>query len=1185
MRKLALFPDRTVKLETVAPLGVDPDCQRCNMHKLAKLAHCARADGKPGGLLVIGGRPSRSEEALGGRPFSDAAGAEIRRIVSRVWTGPVAYDVAIRCPIGHPKDHMPAIMNDAIIQCRPYLAGTYKAARASRVILADALATQSVLGRPINPTLTQRAYGFFSDGVPWFAVRTPRLANGNRFMGQFSVADFEWAATANPIPLSEDACAVVVENVRDSARAVAHLRTQTEAGAALAWDVETAGLMWTESFRITCVSVGVVGADWAYVWVGESLSNQNARVFLEELLADPAVPKGGANVKYDMNAVRASWDVRVPTAAFDTRLWNKLLAADAPAALAPMADMVGMGGHKEEAAAEKTRIMAVVQKRLGWEARPLTPKGKPRIEPPPLSSVGIDSTIEALIRTNDYAPESWLFGVMNEETLIRYNARDTVATGKLAEALRPRLRGTSQARVWNKIVRHANDAIADMEANGIAVSVERIAALDAACAEQEIIYMDRLRQVAPSVNFASSDAIASWLFDELKLPCEKFTAKGKRSTDKHVVEALALFDPNVRDLLWLRRFQKMRSTYAEGMRPHVRRGRIHPSILLDGAECMPAGELVLTSRGYLPVERVVAGDLVLTHMGRARPVVSTVVNPARPIVLVTLSNGAQLRTTLNHGYRTPTGWAEAGALAVGDVVVTHGDAEEWRDVAGWPYRVSSWGRVAHLKNSYALSPSSKRWGHHKVTLVRGERSRDAGNRRDFTVHRLVADAFGVPGVGLHTRHLNGIPWDNTVGNLVRGTAVENGSDARTHGTRLAAVRAGAPPKLSTAQVAEIRAIPRDPNKHARGDNTDAAVARRYGVTREYVRDIRTGERRTDDRQKNDVTAAPRLSFDTATVVSIVRLPAEVTYGLRVAEDNSHVTAGVVTHNTGRTSCVGPNLQNLPRTKHKIKEWAHYLRQARGIFVVPKGRVLVQFDYSQLELRVAAFMSEDPLMIELFNGGTDYHLRTAQLVSRVAFNVDPDDVTPEHRDLAKAINFGILYGKTENTFAKDFTASTGKTFTPNKARMIMDEILGKFSVLNAWCVAQRESVFATGQASTWWDGETARVRPLWRIAGPDPKAKSTCLNSAVNTPIQGTASDFCVASIAAIYQWLNASRLDARMVLAVHDSIMFDVAVADVDDLIVGARSIMQSHNSKGVPLIADVEIGQEWGVWLKKEAK
>jgi DNA polymerase-1 len=272
--------------------------------------------------------------------------------------------------------------------------------------------------------------------------------------------------------------------------------------------------------------------------------------------------------------------------------------------------------------------------------------------------------------------------------------------------------------------------------------------------------------------------------------------------------------------------------------------------------------------------------------------------------------------------------------------------------------------------------------------------------------------------------------------------------------------------------------------------------------------------------------------------------------------------------SGRTSSSKPNLQNIPRPADSIEG-----KMARDCFAAGPEFTFIQLDYSQLELRVAAMLSKDPDMRAIFDEGVDYHQRTAELISQIAWGIPASAVQKPHRSMAKSVNFGILYGKTARTLAKEWGVSEAK------AQTVIDAIMGRFRKLDTWCKDRRVEAARTGVSWTWWDGQKARRRPMWRIADSDGGTSSRAENGAVNTPIQGTASDFCIASLVSCVDWIESEGLhnDVQLVLPVHDSLLFLVRKELLPMVASTAHEIMTSWNSDGVPLEVDVEIGSRWG--------
>lgn len=269
--------------------------------------------------------------------------------------------------------------------------------------------------------------------------------------------------------------------------------------------------------------------------------------------------------------------------------------------------------------------------------------------------------------------------------------------------------------------------------------------------------------------------------------------------------------------------------------------------------------------------------------------------------------------------------------------------------------------------------------------------------------------------------------------------------------------------------------------------------------------------------------------------------------------------------TGRISSENPNSQNLPRAESVEG------KMCRDCFTSSEGRVLIELDQSQIELRVAAGMSGDELMQEIFRSGLDYHLRTAQLISRVAWGIEPEAAGEWHRSAGKIINFALLYGKTDQTLAVEIGCSV------EEATKIRQSILGTFKKLAQ--LIKRLSRFANtnGYVDVPWLGDAVHSRPLYEIASHDKWKRSNAENSSINTPIQGRASWYTLASLPLIHDWIDRTGAPCEIVNTVHDSIMLDVEPEWVDVVADECRVIMESFDCWGVPLRVDLKAGDRWG--------
>lgn len=291
-----------------------------------------------------------------------------------------------------------------------------------------------------------------------------------------------------------------------------------------------------------------------------------------------------------------------------------------------------------------------------------------------------------------------------------------------------------------------------------------------------------------------------------------------------------------------------------------------------------------------------------------------------------------------------------------------------------------------------------------------------------------------------------------------------------------------------------------------------------------------------------------------------------------ADGRIHGSFNITGTVSGRWSSSDPNMQNIPSRSPLLA------KMVKNIFVASPGHRLVQIDYSQLEYRIAALLSGDQVMQQVYRDGLDLHRRTAELISEAAWGIkratmegyDKDQIKP-YRSAAKSVNFGTLYGLGVGTLAKDLGISKAK------AQKLVDSIMGQFTDLDRWVKKQIGHARQYGYVHTYFDGKPARWRPLWNIDGKDDGAASSARNSAINSPVQGSAADYMTRSLNEIVDWILADGIDAKVVCTVHDSVILEIVEDEVEDVTATVVDIMESWYSGTVPLVADVEVGPKWG--------
>jgi DNA polymerase-1 len=269
----------------------------------------------------------------------------------------------------------------------------------------------------------------------------------------------------------------------------------------------------------------------------------------------------------------------------------------------------------------------------------------------------------------------------------------------------------------------------------------------------------------------------------------------------------------------------------------------------------------------------------------------------------------------------------------------------------------------------------------------------------------------------------------------------------------------------------------------------------------------------------------------------------------------HTTFGQTGTATGRLSSANPNLQNIPiRTEVG--------REIRAAFTAEQGHVLLAADYSQIELRLLAHFSKDPLLVEAYRRGDDIHTLTASQV----FGVPPLMVTPDHRRQAKVVNFGIVYGLSA------FGLSQNLGIEPAAAKQFISAYFERYSGVRAFIDRTLEEARREQKVKTLF----GRVRPIPDINSKNANLRGFAERTAVNTPLQGTAADLIKIAMIRIDAALREQELRSRMTLQVHDELVFEVPHAEVDLMRTLVREQMEKVHALTVPLLVEIGVGPNW---------
>jgi DNA polymerase-1 len=269
----------------------------------------------------------------------------------------------------------------------------------------------------------------------------------------------------------------------------------------------------------------------------------------------------------------------------------------------------------------------------------------------------------------------------------------------------------------------------------------------------------------------------------------------------------------------------------------------------------------------------------------------------------------------------------------------------------------------------------------------------------------------------------------------------------------------------------------------------------------------------------------------------------------------HTSFSQATAVTGRLSSNEPNLQNIPiRTAEG--------RRIREAFVAPPGHLIVSADYSQIELRIMAHLSQDGNLLRAFHEGMDVHRATASEV----FGVPPAEVSSEQRRYAKTINFGLIYGMS----AFGLAAQLG--IEREAAKNWIERYFARYPGVKRYMDGTRTQAKAQGWV------ETVLGRRLWlpEINSPNGPRRGGAERQAINAPLQGTAADIVKLAMIAVQDRLDAGKFASRLVLQVHDELVLEVPEGELETIRIELPRLMAGVVALDVPLLAEVGAGPNW---------
>lgn len=341
---------------------------------------------------------------------------------------------------------------------------------------------------------------------------------------------------------------------------------------------------------------------------------------------------------------------------------------------------------------------------------------------------------------------------------------------------------------------------------------------------------------------------------------------------------------------------------------------------------------------------------------------------------------------------------------------------------------------------------------------------------------------------------------------------------------------------------------------------------------------------------------PKLMIELRKIETLNNMFIKKLPGMRDANNILHPTYNLTGTVTGRLASENPNFQQMPR-KAENPLLFQYMYEPKSLFVSRFGKngIIMNADYSQLELRIAGVISGDKTLEEIYKSGQDLHIATASKT----FGVPIEEVTKDLRTKAKAVGFGIIYGKSGVTFGKEIylhelyveagdVKGDGRSLSSQMQKKIqrratelgckiVDDYLGAYPQLSDWLDGTKQFAIENGYVETMF----GRRRRLPDLQSTVPTLRDNALRQAINAPIQGTGSDLTLRSIIEIQEYIAQHKMKSRMVGTVHDSIVFDIHVSELKEMSHMIKQIME-HVHEGyidtqVPILSELEMGDSYG--------
>lgn len=749
-------------------------------------------------------------------------------------------------------------------------------------------------------------------------------------------------------------------------------------------------------------------------------------------------------------------------------------------------------------------------------------------------------------------------GTVNLETLAKYNGLDVYYTRKLYLKYRAEMdKDPSLLRFYENVVMPASRYFRDVEVHGVYINMDKLDEVETHLNKQVAELKAELDLLKSGVNWNSTKQVAEFLFKDLRLsPLEK-TATGAFSTSESVMVRLARDHPAPKKILDLRAASKMLSTFVTSWKAKAIDSRLHPSFKLHGTVtgrlCLSGDTPIMTPQGHTMIQDIKPGDLVYCYDD----------NQNLTLTKVKWAGCTGLKPV----YKLSWYWGKRNTGPGGFLIAT----------GNHPIRISTGEYIPleELKKGQSLMALKRLEGHkmgYNHLKIFGDSVRSRAEHR--VIYNIIS---GDNPQEVH--HIDGNISNNDPKNLRGLSKSEHIKEHQTyeeasrraklghekHGEYMVkrtieARKAWSKNYLSIEDAIEAY------NKFEGYDHRSERAAESLGVSRKCL-----NYRLADAGIGNFKKREDRVRKNNHKVRSVEKLPGlHEVYDIEVEEYHNFIANEICVHN----SCSEPNLQQVPRDP-----------VIRSLISAPPGWTLAEFDFSQVELRVAAILSGDKEMQRAFIDGEDIHTKTARMTTGEEPPTDKHELK-EWRKKAKAVNFGFLYGMGAKKFQEYARDKYEVNFTMDECQNIRKRFFKTYSSLNSWYERQYRVAKLNGSVRSL----TGRLRHLPDIYSEDDFLRSSAERQAVNSVVQGFASDMTVMSLIEIMETYSEETLN--IIGTVHDAILMEIKTEKIDEVVPGIKAIMESPAllktlgiSLPIPIRADEAIG-DWGngvEWKPKE--